>query len=129
MDYIYLDSDEKIEKALVPLSQKKRIAVDFEGEFNLHIYGEHLCLIQIFDGCDFYLIDPRAEHVTIKGLEAGANVIMPNITPIGERRKYTLYDNKKITGSEAGENIAALSSLLESCGYEASLTRGDCIRQ
>ncbi len=66
---------------------------------------------------------------TIKGLEAGANVIMPNITPIGERRKYTLYDNKKITGSEAGENIAALSSLLESCGYEASLTRGDCIRQ
>ena len=70
MDYIYLDSDEKIEKALVPLSQKKRIAVDFEGEFNLHIYGEHLCLIQIFDGCDFYLIDPRSEHVTIKGLEA-----------------------------------------------------------
>ena len=34
------------------------IAVDFEGEFNLHIYGEHLCLVQIFDGKDFYLIDP-----------------------------------------------------------------------
>ncbi len=36
----------------------KSIAMDFEGEFNLHIYGEHLCLIQIFDSKDFYLIDP-----------------------------------------------------------------------
>lgn len=36
----------------------KKIAVDFEGEFNLHCYGEHLCLIQIFDSNKFYLIDP-----------------------------------------------------------------------
>lgn len=35
-------------------------AVDFEGEFNLHIYGEHLCLIQVFDGISYYLIDPFA---------------------------------------------------------------------
>lgn len=34
------------------------IAMDFEGEFNLHIYGEHLCLIQIFDGMEYFLIDP-----------------------------------------------------------------------
>ncbi len=34
------------------------IAMDFEGEFNLHIYGEHLCLIQLFDTKDFYIIDP-----------------------------------------------------------------------
>lgn len=36
----------------------RKIAVDFEGEFNLHCYGEHLCLIQIFDSKEFYLIDP-----------------------------------------------------------------------
>jgi len=35
-----------------------KIAVDFEGEFNLHVYGEHLCLIQVYDGRDFVLIDP-----------------------------------------------------------------------
>ncbi len=35
-----------------------RLAVDFEGEFNLHVYGEKLCLIQVYDGRDFYLIDP-----------------------------------------------------------------------
>ena len=34
------------------------IALDLEGEFNLHCYGEHLCLIQIFDGQDEIVIDP-----------------------------------------------------------------------
>ena len=34
------------------------VAMDFEGEFNLHIYGEHLCLIQLFDGSSFFLADP-----------------------------------------------------------------------
>ena len=45
------------------------IAVDFEGEYNLHIYGEHLCLIQIYDTEGFYIIDPRSSRVTKKGLE------------------------------------------------------------
>ncbi len=35
-----------------------KIAMDFEAEFNLHVYGEHLCLIQVFDGRDYLLIDP-----------------------------------------------------------------------
>lgn len=34
------------------------IALDFEGEYNLHIYGEHLCLLQIFDRTSYYLLDP-----------------------------------------------------------------------
>lgn len=34
------------------------IAMDFEGEFNLHVYGCKLCLIQVFDGFNFYIIDP-----------------------------------------------------------------------
>ncbi len=36
------------------------LAIDFEAEFNLHVYGEKLCLIQLFDGKDFYLVDPFA---------------------------------------------------------------------
>lgn len=36
----------------------KRVAMDFEGEYNLHIYGEHLCLIQLFDGTSYALVDP-----------------------------------------------------------------------
>lgn len=43
------------------------IAMDFEGEFNLHIYGEHLCLIQIFDTKNYYLIDPfKIKEETLK---------------------------------------------------------------
>lgn len=34
------------------------IAMDFEGEYNLRAYGCKLCLIQVFDGFDFYIIDP-----------------------------------------------------------------------
>lgn len=38
--------------------QVKLLAMDFEGEFNLHVYGERLCLIQVYDGSTFYLVDP-----------------------------------------------------------------------
>ncbi len=68
--YSYIDSDDGIRSLIPSFERKGRIAVDFEGEFNLHIYGEHLCLIQIFDGENFFLIDPRAPGVTEKGLEA-----------------------------------------------------------
>ncbi len=64
--YTLLDTDQKI-STILSISP---IAVDFEGEFNLHVYGEHLCLIQIFTGTDFYIIDPRAEGVTREGLAA-----------------------------------------------------------
>lgn len=36
----------------------RMIAMDFEGEFNLHEYGSRLCLIQVFDGTNYYIIDP-----------------------------------------------------------------------
>ena len=43
------------------------IAMDFEGEFNLHIYECKLCLIQIFDGLNFYVIDPfRLSEIELK---------------------------------------------------------------
>ena len=42
----------------------------------------------------------------LQGILHGANVIMPDITPQSERSKYMIYDGKKITGDEAGENLA-----------------------
>ena len=70
MEYFYLDTDEKISGAVERWNGMDRIAVDFEGEFNLHIYGEHLCLIQVFDGSSYYIIDPRAQGVSAAGLKA-----------------------------------------------------------
>lgn len=60
MNYQYLDTDRKLIDYLDSLQSRRieRVAVDLEGEFNLHCYGEHLCLVQIFDGQEFALIDP-----------------------------------------------------------------------
>ncbi|MDC7235898.1 MAG: 3'-5' exonuclease [Spirochaetales bacterium] len=65
MKYQYLDNDSTLAAYLDSLKTRgvQRVAVDLEGEFNLHCYGEHLCLVQIFDGRDYALIDPF--HVRI----------------------------------------------------------------
>src|SRR5690554_519505 len=55
-NYTLVESDSVFKEFLK--GAKSSLALDFEGEFNLHIYGEHLCLIQIFDRTRYYLIDP-----------------------------------------------------------------------
>jgi biotin synthase len=59
------------------------------------------------------------------GLRAGANVLMPNLSPQSVRKKYSLYDNKATLDGEAAENVAALSEWLRAIGYEAVIDRGD----
>ena len=60
-----------------------------------------------------------------KGLLAGANVVMPNLSPRDVRKKYLLYDNKICTGDEAAECIACLGRRVASVGYELVTDRGD----
>lgn len=62
------------------------------------------------------------------GFHAGANVCMPNLSPSDVREKYTLYDNKLSSGSEAAECLAQLGMQIESAGYRLSMDRGDHIR-
>lgn len=62
-----------------------------------------------------------------KGLAAGANVVMPNLSPLKNRRQYELYDNKICTGEEAAECIGCLSKRVESVGYRLVSARGDAI--
>ena len=66
-----------------------------------------------------------SEDGHILGFNAGANVVMPNITPEGEREKYSLYDGKKITGDEDGSDLCHLFEGFRIAGYEASMERGD----
>lgn len=68
MTYDYIDNDGKLHAFLDHIGTLGSIAVDFEGEFNLHIYGEHLCLIQIFDGSKYYIIDPRSRSLSREAL-------------------------------------------------------------
>lgn len=64
-----------------------------------------------------------------KGLKAGANVVMPNLSPTDNRKKYDLYDNKVSTGGEAAESLEILDRLIEKAGYRMVKERGDAINQ
>ncbi|MBR1810614.1 MAG: [Clostridia bacterium] len=59
------------------------------------------------------------------GLKAGANVIMPNLSPVGVRKKYELYENKICTGEEAAECRHCLDRRVEAAGYRIVIDRGD----
>lgn len=61
------------------------------------------------------------------GLKAGANVLMPNLSPQSVRSKYMLYNNKATLDGEAAENVAALSDWLKGIGYQAVVDIGDSL--
>ena len=60
------------------------------------------------------------------GLLAGANVVMPNLSPAGAREKYCLYDNKLSTGGESAQCIQILRENIEKTGGRMVTGRGDC---
>lgn len=60
-----------------------------------------------------------------KGILAGANVVMPNLSPTENRKDYQLYDNKLYTGEEAAQGLYQLKSQMEAIGYQVVTRRGD----
>jgi len=60
-----------------------------------------------------------------KAILCGANVVMPNLSPMEERAKYTLYNNKASIGTEAAEGLSALRESLEKIGARVEIGRGD----
>ena len=60
-----------------------------------------------------------------KGVLAGCNVVMPNLSPMEVRKKYMLYDNKSGSDLSAAEGIAILRGQMEEIGYEVVVGRGD----
>lgn len=60
-----------------------------------------------------------------KGILAGANVVMPNLSPPSVRKKYALYDNKRSDGSESAQCVRELSARMEAIGYQVVTHRGD----
>lgn len=70
-----------------------------------------------------------SENGRIAGLKTGCNVIMPNISPEDARKKYNLYDNKLVSGSETAEGISLLKAEIAAAGYTVSDERGDCLQE
>lgn len=85
----------------------------------------------------FRLMDPRAlipattALATLdpdgrkKGILAGANVIMPNLSPASTRRDYSLYEGKASDGAESAEGLGELEEELHSIGCNIAIDRGD----
>ena len=71
-------------------------------------------------------VDPKGRE---KGILAGANVVMPNLSPTGVREKYLLYDNKICTGDGAAECIRCLTARISGTGYRIVKSRGDHITE
>lgn len=67
-------------------------------------------------------LDTRGREL---GILAGANVLMPNLSPVSQRKKYALYDGKVCMGDEAAECRVCLEKRLESIGYHSVTDRGD----
>lgn len=67
-------------------------------------------------------LDPEGRT---KGMLAGANVVMPNLSPPSVRGKYLLYDKKLATGEESAEAIEALQTSMRHIGYDVVVDRGD----
>lgn len=59
------------------------------------------------------------------GVLAGANVVMPNLSPLSVRRKYMLYDNKAGTDFDARAGLEALGAQMAAIGYRLAPGRGD----
>lgn len=67
-------------------------------------------------------LDPNGRR---RGILAGANVVMPNLSPADVRNKYLLYDNKLSTGCEAAESLEQLKEEMHAIGYDVTVSRGD----
>ena len=67
-------------------------------------------------------IHPRGREL---GLKAGANVVMPNLSPVQVRKLYDLYDNKICTGEESAQCRGCLESRVRSAGYEIVTSIGN----
>ncbi len=70
-------------------------------------------------------IDPKGRE---KGMLAGANVVMPNLSPVAVRKNYELYDNKICMGEESALCRGCLARRMQTVGFEVVVDRGDIKR-
>lgn len=62
------------------------------------------------------------------GLQAGGNVVMPNLSPGNVRKYYAIYNNKLHSGLEAAQSLAALKEEIHKAGYQVVIDKGDVRR-
>ena len=69
------------------------------------------------------------EDFRIRGLKAGANVLMPNFTPLKYKKLYEIYPNKRCISEPAGACSSCMEELARSVGRYIDYSRGDSYKQ
>ena len=67
-------------------------------------------------------IDPEGR---ILGILSGANVVMPNVSPMEQRKNYSLYNNKVSENEESVEGLELLQKQLDKINCKIDFSRGD----
>ncbi|MCL2442933.1 MAG: [FeFe] hydrogenase H-cluster radical SAM maturase HydE [Treponema sp.] len=67
-------------------------------------------------------ITPNGRELALK---AGANIVMPNLSPPEAKKLYTIYNNKAYGGAEAAENLLFIKETIIKAGYEPDMAKGD----
>ena len=114
-EYKYIDDVDKLVEFRKYLHENKitRIAMDFEGEHNLHSYGEKLCLMQIFDGEKYFLIDP----LKIEDFEINKTLKNTKIV----KYMYSAESDKSLIYKQYGiklKNVLDLKTLVSVLNFE-----------
>ncbi|MDP7421702.1 MAG: HRDC domain-containing protein [bacterium] len=97
MNYTYIDSGQKLSTYIENLAENKTemLALDIEGESNLHQYGEKLCLVQLYDGKDAVIIDPfKTSMKELKKILENRSILKIMFDAPGDRA--FLYKNCRI---------------------------------
>lgn len=104
MAHHLIDTADALARLADRLSDVSEIAVDFEGEYNLHRYGIHLCLIQIADQSGIYLVDPvvLGSVAPLRGLFG-----RPEVTKV----MYSADEDVKLIKKGQGFGVAGLFDL------------------
>jgi biotin synthase len=109
-----------IEHPDTPLWQHRDILLPKQERFNLTLKMIAILRIMMKDiniaaTTAMQTLDPHGRE---KGIRAGANVVMPNLTPVKYRENYLIYENKPGIENDAGETLAELERNILDAGEE-----------
>lgn len=123
MQYTYIDRPQALEQMCRSFSERGicTVAMDFEEESNLHVYGEHLCLVQLWDGSSYYLLDALVLGRTEEGRQALKTFLEGPVTKI----MFDCSSDSAIARKALGialRNVYDIRLVARALGFDGNLT-------